>query len=836
MNKSRAPKKPRSAGSNIDQLGIFAMPDFEGDDDGEEVDDDLEAELDAILNTGGGRPKPKPKRDSLLSLLNEDTIDVASGSICFQLSQVPSNLEKMVAESLRDIPSDEELSGDENDPELLAEFNSVLGEEPVDKPEEKPQVMAPTFQSQDFVKIITERIEMYKQAENNAKTVGDVSKGRRLARGLKTLQDLLQKAKSGFAIKESDIPLPVSVTALKPKVEDPPQLFEPLPIDGDGSVDSSVNSQPLSPVDSNEAPLIDLKDNSPTSENTELLNTLSERKEQYKIAAVVAKKNGDVQTALCYVKIVKQFDNVIAAVKSGHTVDLSNMPGPLTSQQMSPQPNINEAPTPAVPKVHSEPEPVSEQPSESEAPEGPKVPETILEALEQRLAKFKESEEAGKKDGNASKVRRIGRIIKQYEDAIRLHKAGKPFPVEDLPTPPGFAPIPVGPPAAPVAPAVPSSPHPSKTSISIPHPSIMDTPVPPVAPKSPVPTPKAHRAAPPPPVSPVAPSTSSHGGSVTRQEKQLTILKLKQKQFKEAAIKAKQNGNIELAKELLRKMKNFDPLIEATISGLPVDMSTLPAPPGSQDSIEKEFEVINLSDLPIGTTSEIYNQLITDLQIQIKTCMETRAHYKAMGEVANANRFENLAVDTKKDLDTVKIACNKDDPVPRFHYEMRTFSIVRCNIDLTDNDLELTIMQGINYNVLNPKEIDTYVRYEFPYPTDDPKKDKTSTVYNTNNPVYDTVVMLAIQRTNRACQRLFKRHSIKLEVWSKGGFLRSDVLIGTVNVKLFPLETKCTIHDSFDLMNGKKVVGGKLEVKIRLRHPIIAKQVEQVREKWLVID
>lgn len=31
------------------------------------------------------------------------------------------------------------------------------------------------------------------------------------------------------------------------------------------------------------------------------------------------------------------------------------------------------------------------------------------------------------------------------------------------------------------------------------------------------------------------------------------------------------------------------------------------------------------------------------------------------------------------------------------------------------------------------------------------------------------------------------------------GFLRSDVLIGTVTVKLVPLETVCEVHDSFDV-------------------------------------
>jgi hypothetical protein len=35
------------------------------------------------------------------------------------------------------------------------------------------------------------------------------------------------------------------------------------------------------------------------------------------------------------------------------------------------------------------------------------------------------------------------------------------------------------------------------------------------------------------------------------------------------------------------------------------------------------------------------------------------------------------------------------------------------------------------------------------------------------------------------------------------GFFRSDTLIGTAAVKLLPLETKCTIHDCFDVSSIK---------------------------------
>jgi len=85
------------------QFGLFNIPDEFGqigaDDGGDSGDDaDLEAEL-AALTTGSTprRPKKKP----------------------------PPNvdLDAMVAASMRDVPSDEDIdSADENDPELLVIF------------------------------------------------------------------------------------------------------------------------------------------------------------------------------------------------------------------------------------------------------------------------------------------------------------------------------------------------------------------------------------------------------------------------------------------------------------------------------------------------------------------------------------------------------------------------------------------------------------------------------------------------------------------------------------------------------------------------------------------
>ena len=70
------------------------------------------------------------------------------------------------------------------------------------------------------------------------------------------------------------------------------------------------------------------------------------------------------------------------------------------------------------------------------------VPKSAEEALEQRLSKYRSGVESAKKKGNGSKARRMGRIVKQYEDALKALKAGERVDFGELPTPPGYPPIP----------------------------------------------------------------------------------------------------------------------------------------------------------------------------------------------------------------------------------------------------------------------------------------------------------------------------------------------------------------------------------------------------------
>lgn len=94
------------------QYGLFEIPnDFdtglgnvEDDDDG---DSDLEAELAALA---GGSGPTRPKRRGNPKVVSQGEIDA------------------MAAESMKDIPSDDEVSVDENDPELLGELSELTGQ------------------------------------------------------------------------------------------------------------------------------------------------------------------------------------------------------------------------------------------------------------------------------------------------------------------------------------------------------------------------------------------------------------------------------------------------------------------------------------------------------------------------------------------------------------------------------------------------------------------------------------------------------------------------------------------------------------------------------------
>lgn len=295
--------------------------------------------------------------------------------------------------------------------------------------------------STNVLDVLTHRLNSYQTAENTAKQCGETSKARRYKRAIKTLKDLVSQAQKDVAINLNDdtIPPDIHISEKKPAnsiqgdvVSQPTRSAPPIPSQGstDFSPESTPAELPQSVQDNVEEKKKDI--------DNELLDMLLERQKEYKGAALKAKKSGDVQTAVKLVKISKQFEHVIEAVKSGQPVDLSSMPGP--PGEISSSPGIEEE---HIQKAN--PPEITVPEEAADLPEPTLITaSSVLEALEQRLGVYKEHESKAKDEGNSSKARRYGRIVKQFEDAIKTHKAGRAIAYDELPTPPGYGPIPVG--------------------------------------------------------------------------------------------------------------------------------------------------------------------------------------------------------------------------------------------------------------------------------------------------------------------------------------------------------------------------------------------------------
>lgn len=561
----------------------------DGMDDDDDDASDLEAELAAIAS-GGGRARQKPKA--------KPKVDT-------------NELDRMVAESLRDIPSDEELSGDDDDPDLLNELSTIAGIELDESPvaEEAPTPTTPLVPSpptspkkeETFVPTTTtntadllkQRIQMYKDAEENAKLANETSRAKRFNRGLKTLESMLKQVTAGRPIDPEEIPPEVFVKsttktdnnsggdAAWPAADIPVRVAPPPPVASSETIAAAVVPESADPV---------IPTSPAANDNEEKINVLFAAQKEYKLAALTAKKNGDKAAALQYIKIVKVFDQVLTAARAGEAVDLSDMPPPpsqMSLDSLIPQPPVAAADPPPAPSKEE-----AEVQKSQDAPAAGLITATnVLEALQQRMEVFKAAIQSAKEQGNSSKARRSERIVKQFEDAIKQYKAGRPVAYEELPTPPGYGPIPVA--TAAGATPSPTPPRPAPVPPSPSSPPAASKPSPEKSPSRPTLQKQESR-------------VSGNHTATTLMNKNIETLLERQKEFKEAALAAKKAGEIEQAKEYLKIYKGFDSMLDAARGGLPVDLATVCWRRNIDFKIHNiiviYFFVCTATDLPITTT------------------------------------------------------------------------------------------------------------------------------------------------------------------------------------------------------------------------------------------
>lgn len=880
--KTKPAAKGRGAAA-AKQLGLFV--DFSCEDiitEGDDVDDDLEAELAEIT---GMKPVTKSQSKEKVPLPMD-------------------HITQMAEECMKDVDENDDDEDFENDEDLLAEFKEVVENEEEESPdssfptdssvsvkqespqESHPQSSAVSASAGGLQDTLEKRIQMYRVAITNAKKTGETSKMRRYERGLKTLQTMLVSAKKGKRIEEAEIPPPVasgksSAPVLQPdalnadgledeKVEDRvAEMLQDIPTPAKPVVTvlpvaSSVPKSHNVLAESATAIQSDISDVSSATitdgsgcDDSKTEELLIGRQKEYKLAALKAKQQGDITKALEYVKISKRFDTAIKALHSGEPVDLNNLPSSLTDttvQDKAPKPsNLITLPDQEGRGPKIEPQGNIESGT-------PPPPKDILEALHQRMEKYKTAATQAKTDGNDRKARMYERIVKQYQDAIRAQKAGRKVDFGDLPIPPGFPAIPgVGGTSGELdiagtlqaasklasteiggeeeeddESATPQSVHPpvAKRPAKLP-----DQVVQPAGPALTLPAASEESQSPKPIKRPVPKDHLIQQSTIAQQ---LEFLQKRKKQYMKAALQAKQKKNLEQAKKLFRTAKGFDPMILAVQSGQAIDISKVPSPPEDEED-DNDFIIVHHKDVQISPKiEEVYTHLTNLLKEQYEKCMSYSKQFTHLGNLAETTKFEKMAGDCKKNLEILKLGQSQGLDPPKYHFEERTFKIVRIFSDISSTEMLVIIVKGINLPApsgVAAHDLDAFVKFEFQYPSaEQAQRNKTMVIKNTNCPEYNERFMLIINRNHRGFKRIIQTKGIKFELFHKGGFFRSDKPVGSTHLKLDKLETECEVREIMEIFDGRKSTGGRLEVKVRIREPLHGQDMQTITEKWLTMD
>ena len=473
---------------------------------------------------------------------------------------------------------------------------------------------------------------------------------------------------------------------------------------------------------------------------------LLERKEQYQSAA---KKDSSKNRE--YRLMAAQFARVIKGIDQGQEIDLSKMPGPppgyrssynIDTSKFEPKPKPQQAPPVAQGQSSAEPE--GEAPVDPDIP----VPKTALEALEQRLAKYKEGSRNAQEKGETSRVRRMGRIVKQYEEAIKFTKAGKPYNYDDLPAPPGYPPIPASKPVRRAQPVVAAPPTQSLPIVAA----------------------KQGR----------APPTS---GKPSISQQQIALVVERRQELLTAAKQAQAKNKKEEALHYLKLKKGLDAMLELARSGLPINLEEVPPSPFADITKTKPSTGV-LSHLKPASEGddETFDLIEKQLQKQIDVCNRNAKAHEKMGSTASAIQYQNMSQNCQRELLALKGIQSQNLAPPKFTMETRTFVSVHTNSHLSSQVCEVEVVQGLNIpkpQGYEEKDMSIYVEIEFPWPSEDSPKETTSSAKRSCNPQFEEQkFQFDIDRKRvKGMLRTFKRTPVKCCVY-QSRTLRKDLFLG----------------------------------------------------------
>jgi len=186
-------------------------------------------------------------------------------------------------------------------------------------------------------------------------------------------------------------------------------------------------------------------------------------------------------------------------------------------------------------------------------------------------------------------------------------------------------------------------------------------------------------------------------------------------------------------------------------------------------------------------------------------------------------------------LDQIEINKEKGMNPPPFHFEDKVTSTEVTNGDLKDTEFEVQV-SGTNGESLKAfGNVDVYVVIEYPYPSpEQPSKFQTGTI-SASSQTFKVGNKFTVER-KKTLQRCLEKKKLTLTFYSSRFFMKS--VVGKCEIKLMDLLTKCSIIEKIPILKEgtKKETGSFVDISIRMKTPLLQKEIKTVKERVLVLD
>lgn len=178
---------------------------------------------------------------------------------------------------------------------------------------------------------------------------------------------------------------------------------------------------------------------------------------------------------------------------------------------------------------------------------------------------------------------------------------------------------------------------------------------------------------------------------------------------------------------------------------------------------------------------------------------------------------------------------------PPFHWQMSRRNRIRQLTDIRLDEMKLTIGELHAGLLLGKKGTsDIQITYDLSVSKENVDKGQTGWVKAAAGggappAMIGHTASIPIART-RSVQMAFQNRKATFEIVRGLGFLRGTEVIARAVVPLAPLLRECSLQAAAPLLNeGRREVGGHIDITLQLRRPISAEEIQVVEEAELVV-